>query len=187
MAEPHVIGALRNKRAELAGIVLSLEQQLVQRRASLTHLDATMRLFDPEFRPEEIRLRQQRTCNAWFRPGECLRLIYDVRRDAADPVRTPDLVARIIAMKGIVASGARQRALIQKTILASLSRAKETIERIEIAGVTGWRVRQAALARCQSPQKSTDGRQFIARPTMPCSCSPLLTRRASSRQAASWA
>jgi len=149
MAEAHVIGALRNMRAELAGIVLSLEQQLVQRRASLTHLDATMRLFDPELRPEEIRPRQQRTCNAWFRPGECLRLVYDVLRDAAEPVRTPDLVARIIAMKSISASDARQRALIQKTILASVSRAKATIERIEIAGVTGWRVRQAALARCQ--------------------------------------
>jgi hypothetical protein len=108
MAEPHVIGALRNKRAELAGIVLSLKQQLVQRRASLTHLDATMRLFDPELRPEEIRPRRQRTCNAWFRPGECLRLVYDVLRDAAEPVRAPDLVARIMAMKSISASDARQ-------------------------------------------------------------------------------
>ena len=33
-----------------------------------------------------------------------------------------------------------QRALIQKTILASLNRAKETIERIETAGVVKWRV-----------------------------------------------
>jgi hypothetical protein len=43
----------------------------------------------------------------------------------------------------------RGRALIQKTILASLNRAKDTIERIETAGVVGWRVRQAARARCQ--------------------------------------
>jgi hypothetical protein len=64
MAEPHVIGALRSKRSELAGMVMSLERQLVQHRASLTHLDATMRLFDPELRPEEIPSRQRRTCNA---------------------------------------------------------------------------------------------------------------------------
>ena len=54
MGEPHVIGALRDKRSELAGMVISLERQLVQHRASLTHLDATMRLFDPELRPEDI-------------------------------------------------------------------------------------------------------------------------------------
>ena len=60
MAQSHVIGALRNKRAELAGIVRQLEQQLVQQRANLAHLDATMRLFDPDIRPKEIRPKQQR-------------------------------------------------------------------------------------------------------------------------------
>lgn len=139
MAEPHVIGALRDKRSELAG--MGLEQQLVQHRASLTHLDATMRLFDPELRPEEIRARQRRTCNAWFRPGECLRLIYDVLRDVPQPMTTRELVERITDMKVILVRDDRQRALIQKTILASLSRAKETIERIETAGGVRWQIR----------------------------------------------
>ena len=141
MAEPHVIGALRDTRSELAGMVMGLEQQLVQHRASLTHLDATMRLFDPELRPEEIRARQRRTCNAWFRPGECLRLIYDVLRDVPQPMTTRELVERITDMKVILVRDDRQRALIQKTILASLSRAKETIERIETAGGVRWQVR----------------------------------------------
>ena len=141
MAEPHVIGALRDKRSELAGMVMGLEQQLVQHSASLTHLDATMRLFDPELRPEEIRARQRRTCNAWFRPGECLRLIYDVLRDVPQPMTTRELVERITDMKVILVRDDRQRALIQKTILASLSRAKETIERIETAGGVRWQVR----------------------------------------------
>jgi hypothetical protein len=34
----------------------------------------------------------------------------------------------------------RRRELIQKTILGSLNRAKETIARIEIAGVVAWRL-----------------------------------------------
>jgi hypothetical protein len=55
MAELHVIGALRNKRAELTGILCQLEQQLVQQRADLAHLDATMRLFDPDIRPAPTR------------------------------------------------------------------------------------------------------------------------------------
>ena len=141
MAEPHVIGALRDKRSELAGMVMGLEQQLVQHRASLTHLDATMRLFDPELRPEEIRARQRRTCNAWFRPGECLRLIYEVLRDAPQPMTTRELVERVTNVKSILVRDDRQRALIQKTILASLSRAKETIERIETAGGVRWQIR----------------------------------------------
>lgn len=144
MAEPQVIGGLRDKRAELAGMANRLEQELAQHRASLVHLDATMRLFDPDIRPEAIRPRQLRAHNDWFRPGECLRLIYDVLRDAAQPVTTRDLAGRIIAAKGIADADTRARQLIHKTILASLTRAKQTVERIEAAGVVSWRVGQAA-------------------------------------------
>jgi hypothetical protein len=37
-----------------------LEERLQQHRVDLAHLDATMRLFDPDIRPQEIRPRQQR-------------------------------------------------------------------------------------------------------------------------------
>jgi hypothetical protein len=60
MAEPHVVHALRNKRAELTGTLIQLEQQLVRQRADLTHLDATMRLFDPDIQPNEIHPKQRR-------------------------------------------------------------------------------------------------------------------------------
>lgn len=141
MAEAHVIGELRDKRSELAGMVNRLEQQLVDHRASLTHLDATMRLFDPEIRPEEIRPRRLRDRNAWFRPGECLRLIYDVLRDAPDPPATREIAERIMELKAIATADDRQRSLIQKTILGSLNGAKETIGRTETAGVVRWRLR----------------------------------------------
>lgn len=85
----------------------------------------------------------------WFRPGECLRLIYDVLRDAPEPVTTRELAKRLTDVKDIQIDDDRGRALIQKTILASLNRANETIERIDTAGVVSWRVRQAARARCQ--------------------------------------
>ena len=127
MAELHVVGALRNKRAELAGVVGQLEKQLIQQRMNLTHLDATMRLFDPQVRPSEIRPKQQRERSAWFRPGECLRLIYDQLRDAAQPMTTRELAERIMRVKAIPAAEDHHRELVQKTLLGSLNRAKETI------------------------------------------------------------
>src|ERR1700688_4254572 len=140
MAEPHVIGALRNKRAELAGTLRQLEQQLARQRADLAHLDATMRLFDPNIRPKDIRPRQRRTHNAWFRRGECLRLIYDELREAAEPVTTRELAERIMRVKAIPVADAHRRELVQKTLLASLNRPKETIAQIETAGVVSWRL-----------------------------------------------
>jgi hypothetical protein len=140
MTELHVIGALRNKRAELAGALRQLEQQLAQQRANLTHLDATMRLFNPDVRPNDIRPKQQRARNAWFRPGECLRLIYDELREASQPVTTRELAEQIIRVKAIPAADDQRRERIQKTLLGSLNRAKQTIARVEIAGVVSWRL-----------------------------------------------
>ena len=140
MAEPHVIGALRNKRAELAGMLRQLEQQLAQQRANMAHVDATMRLFDPDIRPKDIRPKQPRARNAWFRPGECLRLIYDELREATQSVTTRELAERIMRVKAIPAAGDDRRERIQKTLLATLNRAKQTIARVEIAGVVRWRL-----------------------------------------------
>ena len=135
MGEPHIISALSSKRAELAGIVSQLERQLGQQQANLAHLDATIRLFDPDIRPNTIRPKQQRARNAWFRPGECLRLIYDELRDAVQPMTTRELAERIMRLKAMPMVDDRQRELVQKTILGSLNRAKETIARVETAGV----------------------------------------------------
>jgi hypothetical protein len=140
MTERHVIGALRSKRAELAGMLRQLEQQLVQQRANLAHVDATMRLFDPDIRPNDIRAKQQRARNAWFRPGECLRLVYDELRKATQPVTTRELAERIMRIKAIPAADDQHRELVQKTLLGSLNRAKQTIARVEVAGVVNWRL-----------------------------------------------
>ena len=140
MGELHVISALSNKRAELAGVVGQLERQLVQQQANLAHLDATMRLFDPDIRPNKIRPKPPRTRNVWFRPGECLRLIYDELRDASQPVTTRELAERIMRVKAMPATDDHCRELVQKTILGSLNRAKETIVRIVAAGIVSWRL-----------------------------------------------
>jgi len=140
MAQAKVIGALSNKRAELAGIVRQLEQQLTQQRTNLSHLDATMRLFAPDIQPQQIRPRQPRARSVWFRPGECLRLVYDELRDAAQPITTRELAERIMRVKAMPPTDDRHRELVQKTVLGSLNRAKETIARVEIAGVVSWRL-----------------------------------------------
>ena len=54
MAESHVVSALVNKRAEIAGMIARTEQQLGQFRADLVHLDAALRLFAPGLEPKTI-------------------------------------------------------------------------------------------------------------------------------------
>jgi hypothetical protein len=148
MGEREVMEGLRDKRAELAGIIQRLEQELAEQRIALVHLDATFRLFDPKARPEEIQPRRPRLHNPWFGQGECLRLIYDVLREAPEPVTTRTLTERVMAAKSITADE-HSRALVRHTVLDSLNRSKRTVERVRVSGVVRWRVCQAARALCQ--------------------------------------
>jgi hypothetical protein len=55
MADPHVVSALREKRAKVAGCIARLERQLDQHRADLSHIDGVLRLFEPDRDPEAIK------------------------------------------------------------------------------------------------------------------------------------
>ena len=55
MADPHVISALREKRALVSGLIEKLERKLEQHRADLTHIDGVLRLFQPDRDPTEIK------------------------------------------------------------------------------------------------------------------------------------
>jgi hypothetical protein len=140
MSEPSVISSLREKRLELTGILDGLERQANARRADLAHLDATIRLFDPNGILVAARPARRRRYNDWFRPGECRRRIHDVLRDATEPMATREIVEKIMAARHLSSEDARARELIHKTVLGSLNRATDTIVRSQAGGSAVWRV-----------------------------------------------
>jgi hypothetical protein len=94
MADTHVISALREKRAKVAGCVARLERQLDQRRADLTHIDGVLRLFEPDRDPNEIKPRRtyaRRT--RYFARNELSRLCMEPLRDADDTGSPPPMAA----------------------------------------------------------------------------------------------
>jgi hypothetical protein len=140
MSASQIISTLRDKRLEVADAIKRLERQVDQQRADLAHLKATMRLFDPNVEPATLQPTPPRRRNDWFRPGECRRRIHDVLRDTAEPMTTREIVEGLMAAKKMPDDDARTRELIHKTVLGSLTRATDTIERVEAAGSVAWRV-----------------------------------------------
>lgn len=55
MGTQHAITALRDKRGELSGTIDALQDQLRAAMIDLDHIDATLRMFDPEIELDEIR------------------------------------------------------------------------------------------------------------------------------------
>lgn len=62
MSEPHVVAALKDKRAELAGIIADLEKGINGHRADLVHIDATLRMFAPDTEADGIRPKGLSLC-----------------------------------------------------------------------------------------------------------------------------
>ncbi|HME22828.1 MAG TPA: hypothetical protein VKI44_16080 [Acetobacteraceae bacterium] len=101
MAESHVVSALANKRAEIAGMIARTQQQLGQFRADLVHLDATIRLFAPAMEPETIPAKRIRQSDPWFERGELSRRVLNALRRASVPIRAPDLVRAVMIDNGL--------------------------------------------------------------------------------------
>ncbi len=103
MAQSPIIHALIEKRSELSGAILELEQRSKQARADLLHIDATLRLFDPDIRPQAIRTKHptpQRL--SYFEAGEMSRTCREVIRDAeGEPVSTEQIVSHVMGAKGL--------------------------------------------------------------------------------------
>ena len=101
MAEPHVITALVKKRAALAGEIEATHERLRQMVLDLENLDATLRLFDPDYQVEAIRPKAFRPPKDWSNRGEMSRIILSVLRQAAEPLTTRDVALQLLVERAL--------------------------------------------------------------------------------------
>ena len=120
MAESHVVSALVDKRAELAGQIVRIEQQLGQFRADLVHVDATIRLFAPALEPETIQAKVIRRRDGWFETGEVKRRVLDTLRRSDQPMGAPGLVRVVMIEKGLDPADRASFAKVQLKVGANL-------------------------------------------------------------------
>ena len=100
MEHEHVLSGLTRKRAILAGEADALRSRLAQIGTDLAHLDAVIRLFNPDCDLARIRPKRPRAPDA-TKPGEMSRFVLDALRDAAEPGPTPAIAARLMAERGM--------------------------------------------------------------------------------------
>jgi hypothetical protein len=143
MAEPHVIAALRDKRAELSGGIADLEKRIGQHRADLLHVDGVLRLFAPEFEPATILPKAVRRPNSWFKPGELARLVLDVLRTAPAALTVREITMQIMERHGFDPQDVRTAELLRKLVRNAVNRqAADLVERVEDGTLVRWRVRE---------------------------------------------
>jgi len=120
VAEPHVITALVNRRATLAGEIEATHERLRQMVLDLENLDATLRLFDPDYQVEAIRPKAFRPPKDWSNRGEMSRIILSVLRQAAEPLTTRDIALQLLLERALDKNDQRLLRLMTKRVGVAL-------------------------------------------------------------------
>jgi hypothetical protein len=130
MAEPHVISALRLKRAEISGYIHDLEKWIARQRGNLANLDATIRLFSPGTNPDAIPAKRPYRRTRYFARNELSRLVMDALRLATGPLAAVDIATAIMRGKGAAMDDDAFKAIVTERargVLRSLAKRGEVV------------------------------------------------------------
>lgn len=123
MADPHVVTALRSKRAELAGLIDALQDQLREAMIAVDHVDCTLRLFDPGVELDEIRPKPVPPRHHAFKGQVTRAILALLRSDGAMDVKA--ITIRLMAERDLNMNDKALAKAMQKRIGAALRNLRE--------------------------------------------------------------
>lgn len=97
----YALDALKRKRAEMTGEIALCHARLNKPSEDLEHLDATLRLFAPDFVAESILPKVFTPPKSWSKRGEMSRAVLSILRVAKGPLSTREIAAMVVAQRGL--------------------------------------------------------------------------------------
>jgi hypothetical protein len=114
----YALAALRERRAALDGEIKACDRKLRYLCEAISHIDATLSLFDPNGAPKEITAKRPYKRVKLFASGKFGRLVLDALRRGGRPMTTREIVA------SIAATSRRSPSTARTTARSSTSRAR---------------------------------------------------------------
>ena len=133
MSESHIVSGLVAKRSELSGLIEHYMQKIKSMDADLHHLDAAIKLFNPDYDLRTIRVKQHRKKNLFFKFGECARLVLDVLRESGSLMSTEAVALAVIKKKNFDATDKDLLVFFKKAAITAL-RHQASRELVKSAG-----------------------------------------------------
>jgi hypothetical protein len=99
MPNEHVLSGLITKRAELAGKIETMQREMRELVATIGHIDASIRVFDPNADLDDIKPKLPPRFQAF--KGEVKRLLLNALRKSEKPLPLSDLTLIVAAGRGL--------------------------------------------------------------------------------------
>lgn len=127
MEDPIVVSQLIKKRSELAGLIDAKRGELNTLLKDLDHIDGAIKIFAPERVPELLPVKR-RASDRTFARHELTRRIFNILRDAEQPMTARQITDQIIKDKGTDV----EPSLLKGRVVRALKRQDKALEsRIE--------------------------------------------------------
>jgi len=105
------------------------------------HIEAVIKLYDPDFNARAISIRRRVQGNPWFKRGTMFRYALDALRKAAAPMTVSELTQTVMAARGITDATRKQRMGLEAGIRSCLERnVGKTVERVGEGVPKRWRL-----------------------------------------------
>lgn len=116
---PNTVAGLVAKRAEIAGQIDAARAALQRLIVDLDHIDAAIRLFDPDYDVAGIRAKTYPVAQV-TRRGDSIRQILGLLRQASEPMTTKQIALQVMAARGQHTEDAALVVTITRRVGASL-------------------------------------------------------------------
>ena len=123
VTHPNTVSALRGKRGEIAGLIDALQDQLRQAMIDMDHIDATLRMFDPDIELEEIKPKPLPPRHRAFK-GQVTRAILAMLRKEG-PLEARAITLRLMAERELNLNDSDLQKAFHKRIGAALRNMRE--------------------------------------------------------------
>ncbi|MDP1950542.1 MAG: hypothetical protein Q8K59_05520 [Nitrosomonas sp.] len=85
----------------MSGLIHKYQTEIDRISSEISHIDATIKLFSPEYDLRSIRAKKRRVQNKYFKPGECPRLVLDILRKAGCSITSRKISEAMLQTKGL--------------------------------------------------------------------------------------
>jgi len=120
------MSALMNKRAELSAEVDEAQTRFLNLHEQLMSLDRTIKLFDPDARPERIKPRRKTARR--FKGGEFTRIVLRIIKEADHPLTAREIALKVADDHGIDTSTPKAMNSLLWRVRAALARPRDGLE-----------------------------------------------------------
>ena len=145
MGQSHVISGLVDKHSEISGQIEYHQKQIAQLKRDADSIGGAIKIIDPEFNLREIKAKQVKPQNRFFKSREASQLILEAFRDIGGDVATDDIQANVAQKKelDLDAMSVEDRKAFKATLFTIMKRMekREVIQPVNKRGtVIVWRL-----------------------------------------------